>query len=119
MALPTRCRRTVVIVDDDEDIRETLRDFLEDRGFRVAVAKDGAEALHLLDDVEACLILLDLVMPGMDGWAFLRARENHATALRVPVCISTSAPDKAPSGFPVIPKPVDITTVLDVISQYC
>ena len=113
------CAGTIVIVEDDEDVRETLREFLEDHGFRVATAADGVAALALLREVQACFILLDLVMPVMDGWTFLREREKDAQAAQIPLCISTSAPDKAPPGFPVIAKPVDVTKVLDAVRQHC
>lgn len=113
------CGGTVVIVDDDADIRETLRDFLEDRGFRVAVAANGAEALTVLKQVQPCFILLDLAMPVMNGWEFLQHCEQESDAASVPVYISTSAPEKAPAGFPVIAKPVDLTKILETARQHC
>lgn len=115
----TSCAGTVVIVDDDLDIRETMRDFLEDHGFRVAIAAHGGEALELLKKVQPCFILLDLAMPIMDGWEFLRHCEQDPTAVRVPVYISTSSPEKAPTGFPVIAKPVDLTKILEAARLHC
>lgn len=60
---------SVLIVDDDADIRETLSDFLQDEGYDVAAVGDGAQALAFLRSGVAlpCLILLDLMMPVMDG----------------------------------------------------
>lgn len=112
------CARCVLIVDDDEDIREILRGFLEGQGFQVVLAAHGGEALAILDSVAPCLLLLDLVMPEMDGWEFLRQFEGNLSA-QPPIYISTSAPDAAPPGYPLLPKPVSVLKVLDVVRQHC
>lgn len=112
------CKRAIVIVDDDEDIRETLGDFLEDHGFTVVLAAHGAEALDVLDRTDACLLLLDLVMPEMDGWELIR-RLEAGNRTYPPIYISTSAPDAAPPGYPLLPKPVDVLRILDVARQHC
>jgi CheY-like chemotaxis protein len=58
-----------VLVDDDEELRVALSDLLEDQGYTVQVAEDGAAGLALLrSGYRPCVILLDLVMAGMDGW---------------------------------------------------
>src|SRR4051812_20813559 len=64
-------RHMVLIVDDDEDVREAVRDLVGMKGYRVEEARDGEQALALLERTEVpCIILLDLVMPVMDGWQF-------------------------------------------------
>lgn len=108
-----------MIVDDDEDVRESLRDLLEHVGFEVVLAAHGREALELLGRLEPCLLLVDLVMPVMDGWELLRELERRDPPLAVPIHISTSAPSSAPAGYPVLPKPVDVQRVLEVVRRHC
>jgi DNA-binding response OmpR family regulator len=66
----------ILVVDDDADIRGLVRELLERRGFAVAEAKDGREALQEFYSGRPDLVILDVGMPGMDGWATLeRIRE--------------------------------------------
>lgn len=63
--------RTVLLIDDQADVREVLRLLLEREGFRAVEAGDGVEALRLLRQNQPELIILDLLMPEMDGYEFL------------------------------------------------
>jgi DNA-binding response OmpR family regulator len=78
---------TVLVVDDDADIRDLLKILLEAEGYRVYVASDGLDAMHQLEaDTEPALILLDLMMPRMDGEQFLK--EMRSTRFcRTPVVV--------------------------------
>src|SRR5690348_13526835 len=81
---------TVLVVDDEPDIREIVRLFLTDAGYAVATARDGAEALRSVDEALPAVILLDMRMPVMDGWEFarrFRERHNH----RAPIVVMTAA----------------------------
>ncbi|SEE75664.1 response regulator [Ruania alba] len=80
----------ILVVDDDATTREMLRRQLERAGWRVAEAADGIEGLARLDDCAPALILLDLVMPRMDGFAFLDEVRGRQDAHEVPVIILTS-----------------------------
>lgn len=68
---------TILVVDDNHDNVEILQAFLESRGYRVAVANDGKTALARLAEVQPALVLLDVMMPGMDGWQVCRTIKNH------------------------------------------
>ena len=68
---------TILVVDDNRDNVEILRIFLESRGYRVASAEDGRSALAKVDEVHPGLVLLDVMMPGMDGWQVCRTIKNH------------------------------------------
>ena len=70
-------RATILVVDDNLDNVEILRAFLESRGYTVAEAPDGSSALVKLDEVHPDLVLLDVMMPGMDGWQVCRTIKNH------------------------------------------
>jgi DNA-binding response OmpR family regulator len=74
---PLSQSRTILIVDDNADNVEILRVFLESRGYAVAEARDGRSALACLDEVRPDLVLLDVMMPGMDGWQVCRTIKNH------------------------------------------
>jgi CheY-like chemotaxis protein len=83
---------TVLIVDDDQDIRESLAEALEGSGFMVRCAANGQEALEWLKlhARETSLVLLDLMMPVMDGEAFLRAKENMPGLWGLPVVVMSA-----------------------------
>lgn len=68
---------TILVVDDNRDNVEILRAFLESRGYRVAAAVDGTSALAKVEEVQPQLVLLDVMMPGMDGWQVCRTIKNH------------------------------------------
>jgi CheY-like chemotaxis protein len=108
--------RSVLVVDDEEDVREALRDLLEQYGYKVVAAPNGREALSIMrGDDPPGFVLLDLIMPVMNGWEFLDVVSHDAKLSRIPLSISTSAPDQAPSDHDVIPKPIDIDVLLDRI----
>ena len=70
----------IAVVDDEEEIRETLREYLELHGFRVSVA-DGGEALRqLIANQEIDLVVLDVRMPGEDGLSLTRFLRSHSDA---------------------------------------
>jgi DNA-binding response OmpR family regulator len=68
---------TILVVDDNPDNVEILRAFLESRGYAVAQAPDGRTALARMEQVRPELVLLDVMMPGMDGWQVCRTIKNH------------------------------------------
>lgn len=83
-----------LVIDDDDAIRETMVEILEDEGFAVIEAANGFEALNLLASSfrKPDLICLDLAMPVLDGWTFCRVRERTAALMQIPVvAISGSA----------------------------
>src|SRR5215212_12171611 len=62
----------ILIVDDDPNIRELVRIFLRNEGFDIYEASDGVEALAKLESLKADLVILDVMMPNMDGWELCR-----------------------------------------------
>ncbi len=110
--------RSVLVVDDDEAIRETLREVLSDEGYRVEVAENGARALERMRaPVRPGLVLLDLMMPVMSGWEvldILRA-DDHLNAIPVVVVSAMTAP----GAKACVAKPVDLGSLLDLVDSYC
>jgi CheY-like chemotaxis protein len=112
-------KHCVLVVDDEEGIRETLREVVDMAGCSALVAANGAEALKLLERRRPCLIILDLLMPVMSGNEMLEAMKKQPALASLPVLISTSAPSRAPAGVPVVPKPIDIEVVWDWMRRTC
>ncbi|HVZ73174.1 MAG TPA: response regulator [Polyangia bacterium] len=112
-------RRTVVIVDDEETIRETLRDVFEEEGYAVELATNGVDALALMRalDERPHVVILDLIMPRMDGGAVYAEMKADPALREIPVLISTSDPSRAPSGVLIMRKPVDLAVLLDAVSR--
>jgi CheY-like chemotaxis protein len=109
----------VLVVDDEEGIRDTLSEVVEMGGCSAIAAANGAEALKVLAERRPCLVILDLLMPIMSGLELLEAIRKQPALATLPVVISTSAPSRAPPGVPVLPKPVDIRAVWDCMRQAC
>ena len=115
----THASNTIVVVDDEETICETLKDVLEEEGYTVACAGDGVEALSLLRAMTVLprMVILDLLMPRMDGNAVLTTIRADPVLADVPVVISTSDPSRAPSGVLIMRKPVDLDMLLDTVKK--
>jgi CheY-like chemotaxis protein len=114
--------RPVLVVDDDPDIRETLRFVLEDAGYPVYSAENGEEALHVLaaSDPLPGLILLDLMMPIMSGDEMLKALKSVHALADIPVTIVTaSGAPMPPLASGLLKKPVDLDVLLRIVARSC
>jgi CheY-like chemotaxis protein len=114
-------RHTVLVVEDEEDLREMIREALELNGYSVVTALDGREALEQLERIESvCLVLLDLLMPGMNGWDFFAELRRRPEFGAVPVIVHSSAANRAPVGVTrVLQKPIGLDGLLDVVREFC
>jgi len=114
--------KTILVVEDDFEIRNILCELLELEGYDVHSAGNGKEGLDLLPKMEEpCLILLDLMMPVMDGFEFLHAKKRYLKIAPIPVVIiSALDPGMEPPGAAkFIKKPIQIDTLLQVVREYC
>lgn len=110
----------ILIVDDEADIRDSLQEFFEDEGFAVTTAANGAEGLAALRSGEPPgVIILDLLMPVMDGTEMFEQLQADPTLAQLPVIISTSDPRRAPSGVLTMKKPVNLARLLTTVRQFC
>jgi two-component system response regulator MprA len=113
-------RATVLLVEDDEGIRETVADSLRFEGYDVALATNGAEALEWIDAGGApAVVLLDLVMPVMDGQELLHRLRERAEHL--PVIVMTAALGAGPaaaSAEMVLAKPFDLSDLLAAVERF-
>ncbi len=109
----------ILVVDDELDARETIRDLLEYEGYAVETAANGREALERIAALgdRRCVVLLDLFMPVMSGWELVE-RLGADPPPTVKVLITTSAPEQAPRGFPVLGKPLDADKLLALVRKH-
>jgi CheY-like chemotaxis protein len=111
----------VLVVDDDDDIRDTLRLALEVQGYEVLTASDGREALELLRSrPRPGLILLDLMMPVLDGWEFVKELDRDPQMADIPIVVITAYADRArpmPRSVMTIEKPLDLLDLLDAVKR--
>jgi len=123
---PTSCNRTVLIVEDDEDIRSALVEVLEDGNYRLLQAANGVAALQELRaaDPAPCVILLDVMMPVMDGRQFRAEQQSDPGLSGIPVVVITAHADAtrtaaqmAAAGF--LSKPIDLGVLLQTVDQFC
>jgi CheY-like chemotaxis protein len=113
----------VLIVEDDEDLREMMAQLLTLEGYDAATVANGREALEYLHRASAPnVILLDLMMPVMDGWEFRRQLEADPTLAPVPVIV-LSALDQVRAvnihAAAFLKKPLDFDRLLDLVRTYC
>jgi CheY-like chemotaxis protein len=114
-------RGNVLIVEDDEDIRAAMAELLESEGFEVSVASNGQEGLEVLEHMEQpCLVLLDLMMPVMNGEDFLRHVRESPSHQRTPVIIVTaSGRSPLPGTQGLLKKPFEMTDLFATVSAHC
>ena len=110
----------ILVVDDDESIRTTVSDVLDLEGYDVVTAANGAEALRQVEQLQPAIVLLDMRMPVMDGWAF--AHEIAARGVRVRILVMTAADNArawaeeiGADGF--VAKPFDLTDLLSAVQK--
>src|SRR2546422_7873308 len=113
--------RMILVVDDDPDILQTLALCLSTEGYRVQMASNGREALDLLAKERPAIILLDLMMPVMDGWQFVAELEKRGLR-KAPLLILSA--DRAVQGHAAklraeahLAKPFDLDELLGKVHQ--
>lgn len=115
----------ILVIEDDRDSREMLCTWLEQHGYQTVAAEEGNEALRKLDELsDFSLILLDLMMPGMNGWQFRASQRSHGRFKKIPIVVMTAHPNPVgeaewldPEG--ILLKPLDLHKVLDVVARCC
>jgi CheY-like chemotaxis protein len=110
----------VLVVDDDPDLLDVTSFVIETEGMAVKTARNGEEALALLRaGRQPWLVLLDLMMPVMNGWEFLAAVANDPLLTGIPVVVLTAAEHaQIPGALEVLSKPMDLKELLRVVERY-
>jgi CheY-like chemotaxis protein len=118
--------RFAVLVEDDHDLREVIAEVLRSADLRVAEAENGAAALEMLKRSPELpgVILLDLMMPVMDGWQFRAAQQRDPRIADIPVVVMSAVTDGEAKAAELQPalylrKPMDLDQVVDVVRRFC
>ncbi len=115
----------MLLVEDDPDIREAITEILRDEGYRVLGAEHGRQALDLLrEGARPALILLDLMMPVMNGWQFREAQKADASLAPIPVVVISADAAAAREAVHIgasafLQKPIDLDELLGTVARYC
>jgi CheY-like chemotaxis protein len=110
---------SVLVVEDDPDIRQVVVTALEDEGFHTASASNGAEALKVLERLpRPVLLFVDLMMPVMDGPSLIAALRANDKLATLPVVVMSAASDGVP-GYPMLRKPFKLEDLVGIVDSYC
>jgi CheY-like chemotaxis protein len=110
----------VLLVEDDEALRETVESILDEAGYVVFTARDGGEALETLRKVRPALIITDLTMPGVNGWELLKELDGTPALARIPRVVVTAAANVGTvRGYTaVFVKPLRVEDLLRAVRTY-
>jgi CheY-like chemotaxis protein len=120
--------QNILIIEDHDDIREPLVQMLRAEGYRVYEAKHGRDGIAALKHIPGrTLVLLDMMMPGMNGWEFLDARKGSNVLAELPVVVisalsAAAALANGEQGVPAVGylrKPIDVDALFDVVRHHC
>ena len=121
MSHPHPVSQTVVVVDDDPDVRDALTDLLTSAGYQVVAISRGEAALaHLCQNPPPAAVLVDLLMPGMNAWELLAEMRRRESLSRVPFIAMTGARKEWGSPVPeemMVRKPIDEARLLQLIGS--
>jgi CheY-like chemotaxis protein len=84
----------ILLVDDEDSLRKVLKDLLEREGYEVAEARDGVQALDQVDRVGPDVVVLDLNLPGLDGYGVLSQLRSRPATVDIPVIVLTAKGDE-------------------------
>ena len=122
MTLTVFDRGTILIIEDDQDLRESMKDALELEGYKVQTAANGKEGLSAIKNIpKTCLIMVDMLMPIMGGREFIDTLKQDLELAQVPILVVSSVATKENTNGAIgfIKKPADLNTILQMIQTYC
>jgi CheY-like chemotaxis protein len=125
MNTPHLSCQSILVIDDDVDTREALTEILADEGYDVTGVDSGQEALaYLREATRPSLILLDMMMPGMDGWQLRRELQKDPALAAIPVVILSAHDDVRDAALALgaadyLRKPLRAESVLEVAERFC
>ena len=112
----------ILVVDDDPDILEALSEILEAEGFEIRRARNGKEALERLEPDPPKLILLDLMMPVMDGWEFAQRLRQRPHLANIPIIVLSADRNVGSKALDIgavghLAKPFELNDLLDMVRR--
>jgi CheY-like chemotaxis protein len=121
-AISIRMSKTILIIEDNAAVVNTMKSVLELEGYTVHAASNGEEGIAALKRIgTACVVLLDMMMPVMNGWHFLDFQRSRPEYADIPVIVISAFGEIARSVKPqeYIPKPVKLDLLLTTVQKYC
>ena len=120
---PAPHQHCILVIEDDHATRDSITQALSGEGFQVVGSGDGADALAKLASIQPCLILLDLMMPQMDGWQFMDELRIHPGYSRIPVVVvsayGTRDGVRSVGAADYLRKPFEFPILLNLVERYC
>ena len=111
---------SILVVEDDVRALEALTDLLEASGYTVKRAQNGHDALIQAKEQPPGMILLDLSMPVMDGWEFMRQQRLEPSIADIPVVVITALVSAIPAGAKaLVTKPINVNRLMSLVEKYC
>jgi CheY-like chemotaxis protein len=111
---------SILVVEDDVRALDALTDLLEASGYAVQKAQNGQEALIQAKGQPPGMILLDLSMPVMDGWEFMRQQRLEPAIADIPVVVITALVSAVPAGAKaLVTKPINVNRLMALVEKYC
>jgi two-component system, chemotaxis family, chemotaxis protein CheY len=115
--------KDILIVEDEQDLSNLLLDVLETEGHTARTAGNGLEALSRIEERRPQLILLDMMMPVMDGWQFIERLRANEEWTNIPVVVMTAVYDmssleRKTGAKAILTKPFDIELIVDAVDLY-
>jgi CheY-like chemotaxis protein len=119
-SLNTTPNASILVVDDYESTLQATSELLQSAGFYVRTARNGLDALNTLaSDDSISLVLLDLCIPVMDGWEFLRRKNSDPGLAELPVVVISAIPPADLDGVEtVLPKPIDFEQLIETVRHF-
>jgi CheY-like chemotaxis protein len=111
-----KAKPSALIVEDERDLREMLAEVMVMEGYHVATARNGREALELMSSAPPAIVLLDLMMPVMNGWEVLEHLQRHDSLREIPVIVLSAHPIH-PEGVLTLPKPYKLDVLLGTVQR--
>jgi PAS domain S-box-containing protein len=119
----TRATGKILVIDDEQTVRDLMRRFLAREGFDVVTARNGEEGLTLARQLHPALITLDVLMPGVDGWSVLQALKADPELADIPVVMLTIVDEKnkgyALGAAEYVTKPIDRDRLRALLARFC
>jgi CheY-like chemotaxis protein len=113
-------RYVILVVEDDDALRDVVTEQLTEDGYHVIAVRDGGQALSWLDQVAPDLILLDLMLPEISGWEVLARIGSHPMLARVPVVVMSAYADQAPLDVShILRKPMGVDELRRTVRRFC
>jgi CheY-like chemotaxis protein len=114
--------KKILIVGHDQSMRQMLKWVMEDAGYRPLIARDGREALHILQHHIPHLVLSDLVLPFVDGWQLYATMRHHPTYASIPFIAMSGLPPPHQKEHALVPnvivkKPFDIWALIEIVDH--